>query len=130
MPRQPTILAIAAFLSLSVLPMSARAQAPIFGPAPVDIGSFSSSLDLVLAALPLKMGYVARVPGFSYDDGQTLYDASVSGETVVGGVAAWSVDVKSKDETVIYAISKVDHTNLRAQLNSAGLKMSMTQVTR
>jgi hypothetical protein len=83
----------------------------------------------VLAALPLRVGYAMRMPGFSYEDGLTIYDVAVTGEAVVDGTATWTVEVKSKEDVVTYAVSKVDGTTLHAQMNSAGLKMSMTRVS-
>jgi hypothetical protein len=58
-----------------------------------------------------------------------MYDVAVTGEAVVDGVATWTVEVKSKEDLVTYAVSKADGTTLRAQMSSAGLKMSMTRVS-
>ena len=63
----------------------------------------SAALDIVIAALPLKSGYSARLPLYIYESGGSVWhDVSVVGESA----DAWEVEAKTPDTTVAFSIDK------------------------
>lgn len=72
---------------------------------PMEARPFDSSLyDLVIASLPLAVGYRARVPFYVYEQGGLVwYDVAVTGREMLDlsdrtRADAWAVDVKEGDQ--------------------------------
>lgn len=65
----------------------------------------SAIIDLVYAALPLREGYAARVPGYIYElGGLAWFDLDVTGKTTVAGREAWQARMTMPRITITWLI--------------------------
>lgn len=87
-----------------------------------DVPTFDSAvMDEVVAALPLRRGYAARLPLYIYERGGLVwFDVRVTGDDSVAGpgakpTAAWVVSLDQPRMTVRYWIAKESRQLLRTE---------------
>jgi hypothetical protein len=92
----------------------------------------SNMLDFIVAALPLSKGYQARLPVYVYEEGgELLFDVAVQGERIYDGIPCYDVVVTMPGGEMHYAMSKKDHTQIRAWFNGkSGLETTTTRITK
>ena len=65
----------------------------------------SAIIDLVYAALPLREGYAARVPGYIYElGGMAWFDLDVTGKSIVAGHEVWQARMTMPRVTMTWLI--------------------------
>jgi hypothetical protein len=91
----------------------------------------SSILELVLAAMPLKSGFRARLPMYIHEqNGLVWHDVRVVGEESVPSdgteVRAWQVEIKTPDFALTYLVNKqtLEPLGARASRENMSFKMS------
>jgi hypothetical protein len=83
----------------------------------------SAVMDEVVAALPLRRGYAARLPLYIYERGGLVwFDVRVTGDDSVAGpgatsTAAWVVSLDQPKMTVRYWIAKQSRQLLRTEMD-------------
>ncbi len=91
-------------------------------PEPIDqtVGEAvfdSNNQELVMGALPLALGYAARLPMYIYESkGIVWCDLRVVGQEVLDGTAAWKLDVSYAGAHGAYWFAKATGVMLRSDL--------------
>jgi hypothetical protein len=96
---------------------------------------FDSNIsDLVIAALPLKPGFAARIPCYIYEQGGLVwYDVSVADEVTLtmksaGRIACWKVVANAKGRKSTYWIRKEPREVVRVEVEIPGGRFLIERV--
>lgn len=94
----------------------------------------AAMLDVILRTLPLAPGYTTRLPMYiEAENGLTWFGVDVVGDTTVGAVEAWEVQVDVTRYAVTYLFAKDDHRLLAGRVqypNGAVVEMTRTPASR
>lgn len=130
--KQPTVTMALQFDARRVTgTYTSGSSAPLAIDQTFDVTTFdSNNMELVIGALPLAVGYSARLPLYIYErNGVVWCDITVAGEEPVNGVAAWKLDVQFIGAHGAYWFTKGASTLVKSELTlPSGVTMRSTLV--